>query len=421
MSLLLKNGTYINIDTLTFTPTDILVDETSGQLRFSADSPFTDAEISGAVTEDCSGKYIMHSFADGYQRPCLSMAFAHKEFDQHQLTYFRYLTQILWKVDDLLDKDLLYASALYAAITSAKNGTTFAVCRNESTKYIDGALNTIKKAFDEVGVSTLLSFAASQSNGFGTASKIIEANLNYMTENQALMGIAASYLATNEILEEVVRLCRKNNRGVLINVAEDNLDQANTMRDYKRRVVSRLYESGLMDFSSSILTNANYLDEHELDLINDKPAWVAQNPYGNFQRGILPFNSKWSEYNFMLGTDFSGASIPQCMRTAYYQSLGTENYKSSQQAFNSMNAVHNYIKINNFAGDGDNNLIVFDNPTPMTLDKSNIVKHLAYNFNNRDICMVISDGKIIVKNGTTTLVDEKEALKICAEQLKRIT
>ena len=400
MSLLLKNGTYINIDTLTFTPTDILVDETSGQLRFSADNPFTDAEISGAVTEDCSGKYIMHSFADGYQRPCLSMAFAHKEFDQHQLTYFRYLTQILWKVDDLLDEDLLYASALYAAITSAKNGTTFAVCRNESTKYIDGALNTIKKSFDEVGVSTLLSFAASQSNGFGTASKIIEANLNYMTDNQAIMGIAASYLATDAIVEEVARLCRKNNRGVLINVAEDNLDQANTMRDYKRRVVTRLYESGLMDFSSSILTNANYLDEHELDLINDKPAWVAQNPYGNFQRGILPFNSKWSEYNFM---------------------LGTENYKSSQQAFNSMNAVHNYIKINNFAGDGNNNLIVFDNPTPMTLDKSNIVKHLAYNFNNRDICMVISDGKIIVKNGTTTLVDEKEALKICAEQLKRIT
>jgi hypothetical protein len=35
--------------------------------------------------------------------------------------------------------------------------------------------------------------------------------------------------------------------------------------------------------------------------------------------------------------------------------------------------------------------------------------------------MVISNGKIIVKNGTTTLVDEKEALKICAEQLKRIT
>ena len=45
MSLLLKNGTYINIDTLTFTPTDILVDETSGQLRFSADNPITDAEI----------------------------------------------------------------------------------------------------------------------------------------------------------------------------------------------------------------------------------------------------------------------------------------------------------------------------------------------------------------------------------------
>ena len=421
MSLLLKNGTYINIDTLTFTPTDILVDETSGQLRFSADNPFTDAEISGAVTEDCSGKYIMHSFADGYQRPCLSMAFANKEFDQHQLTYFRYLTQILWKVDALMDEDLLYASALYAAITSAKNGTTFAVCRNESTQYIDGALNTIKKAFDEVGVSTLLSFAASQANGFSTAQKIMDTNAEFLTNNQAIMGIAASYLATNEILENVEHICRKNQKGVLINVAEDNLDQANTMRDYKRRVVTRLYESGLMNYTSSILTNANYVDDNERDLINDKPAWVVQNPCGNFQRGIMPFNSKWIEYNIMLGTDFSGASIPECMRTAYYQTLSTENYITPMQAYKSMNAIHNYIKINSFKGDEDNNLVVFGNPTPMTLDKSNFVKHLAYNFNNRDISMVISDGKIIVKNGTTTLVDEKEALKICAEQLKRIT
>ena len=421
MSLLLKNGTYINIDTLAFTPTDILVDETSGQLRFSADNPFTDAEISGAVTEDCSGKYIMHSFADGYQRPCLSMAFAHKEFDQRQLTYFRYLSQILWKVDALMDEDLLYASALYAAITAAKNGTTFAVCRNETSKYIDGALNTIKKAFDQVGVSTLLSFAASQSDGFNTALKIIDANAAFASDNQAIMGIAASYLATNEILETVEVICRKNQKGVLINVAEDSLDQANTMRDYKRRVVARLYESGLMNYTSSILTNANYVDDNERDLINDKPAWVVHNPCGNFQRGIVPFNSKWIEYNIMLGTDFSGASIIDSMRTAYYQTLSTENYITTQQAYNSMNAVHKYIKVNEFKGDGDNNLVVFSNPTPMALDKSNFIKHLAYNFSNRDIDMVISDGRIIVKDGTSTLVDEKDALKLCAEQLKRIT
>ncbi|MBR4441048.1 MAG: hypothetical protein IKS00_05800, partial [Bacteroidales bacterium] len=60
MSLLLKNGIYIDLDTLTFKSTDIFVDETSGQLRFSADNPFTDADISGATVEDCSGKYIMH-------------------------------------------------------------------------------------------------------------------------------------------------------------------------------------------------------------------------------------------------------------------------------------------------------------------------------------------------------------------------
>jgi hypothetical protein len=37
-----------------------------------------------------------------------------------------------------------------------------------------------------------------------------------------------------------------------------------------------------------------------------------------------------------------------------------------------------------------------------------------------DIRLVIANGKIIAKNGHTTLEDEKELLKFIAEQAKRI-
>ena len=420
MSLLLKNGTFLNIATLEFNAADILVEQGSGGLKFSTDGEFSQQELENAVVEDCTGKYIMHSFADGYQRPCLSLSFAASNFEQPQPTYFRYVTNLLWSIDSVLDYDLLYASALYAAINSAKNGTTFAVCRNESSNYISGALETINKAFNTVGVSTLLSFAASEANGYATAEKIVTENADYMLHNQAVMGIAASYLASNDLFANVSQICSERGRGVIINTAEDSIDQANTMRDHKRSTVTRIYESGLMDYSSSILVNANYLDDNERSLINNKPSWITHNPCANFQRGIVPFNSEWINKNIMLGSDFTGESIARNMRTAYFHSLQTDNKISPREAFDRMNAVHNYISTNNFEGDGDNNLVVFANNSPMQLCPENFVKHLTYNFDKSDISLVISDGRIIVKDGITTLVDENEALKICAEQIKRI-
>jgi hypothetical protein len=78
------------------------------------------------------------------------------------------------------------------------------------------------------------------------------------------------------------------------------------------------------------------------------------------------------------------------------------------------------LKTNGFKGDGDNNLIVFENNTPFELTADNFVKHFIFNKDTMDIRLVIANGKIIAKNGHTTLEDEKELLKFIAEQAKRI-
>ncbi|MCQ2974050.1 MAG: amidohydrolase family protein [Bacteroidales bacterium] len=420
MSLLLKNGTYIDIKNLKFYSTDILVDEKTERIQLSINNPFTQEQIENVQIEDCTGKYIMHSFADGFLRPGLSFSFVNKNYEISQPTYFKYVSNILWNIDSQLDKDLLYASSLYAAMMSAKNGTTFAICRNETSKYIEGSLSTIEEAFKQVGVSTLLSFSASEANGYATAEKIIAENQNYLTNHQGLMGIAASYLASDDLFETISNICKENNKGIIINTAEDNIDQTNTMRDHHKSAITRIFDSGLMDYNSTILLNANYLNDEERCFIKNKPAWIVQNPYGNLERGIIPFNSIWLGNKIMIGSDFTQQSISQCMRMAYMLSLNTDNKISDIEAFNRMNAVHNYINDNNFIGDKENNLIVFSNNTPIELNSENFIKHIAYNFNDRDINLVISDGKIIVKDNKTTLIDEKEVMKICSEQCKRI-
>ncbi len=416
MSLLLKNGTFIAHDTLEFKKVDVLVKEDNEQATFVDDYK----PQPGDTLVDCSGLYITHSFADAYVRPGLSLAAQAKVFTKKESTYFRYVSDILWNIDKCIDKELLYASSLYAALLAVRNGTTFAICRNESATFIEGSLAIVQAAFNKLGVSTLLSFAASEADGYAIAEREINENANFLSTNQGLMGIAASYLASDELITEVGKLCKKNNIGLLINAAEDNIDQVNTMRDHRRSVIMRLYESGLMDFPSTILANANSITDTERDYIKNKPSWIAQNPVGNFQRGIQPFNSAWLDNIVMLGSDFSSVSMPEAMRHAYFQTIKTDNEITVQTAYNRLNVIHKYLKTNGFKGDGDNNLIVFENNTPFELRQDNFAKHFIYNKNAVDIKLLISNGKIIAKNGHTTLEDENELLKFIAEQAKRI-
>lgn len=374
----------------------------------------------GDIVADCTGMYIIHSHADAYMRPGLSLAPNAKIFTKKEATYFRYVSDILWNIDKCMDKDLVYASALYSAINAARNGTTFAICRNESSKFIEGSLSVVSKAFDEVGITTLQTFAASEANGYATAEKAVGENAEYLSGRQGLMGIAASYLASDELIRAVADICKEKNVGMLVNAAEDNIDQVNTMRDHRRSVILRLYEAGLMDYESSVLANANHITDDERCYIKNKPAWISHNPCGNFQRGIRPFNSVWLDNNIMLGTDFTGKGVVDAMSHAFFQSLGSDNEISMKDAYNRLIAIHGYIRKNNFKGDGDGNLIVFENNSPFELGPSNFIKHLVYNANEFDTKLVIANGKIIAKNGHATLIDEKEALKFIAEQAKRI-
>ncbi len=419
MSLVLKNGTYINYSTLEFVKKDIIVDEQREALTFL--EPNTYKPVVGDQIADCTGRYIMHSFADAYMRPGLSLAAKADVFTKRQSTYFRYVSDILWKIDKCLDKDLVYASALYSAILAAQHGTTFAICRNESSVFIENSLSVVASAFDKVGISSLQTYAACEVNGYAVAEKAVNENAEFLSKKQGLMGIAASYLASNELLRKVADICKQKNIGILINSAEDNIDQVNTMRDYRRTAVLRLYEMGLMDYKSTILANCNAITNDERDYIKNKPSWITHNPCGNFQRGITPFNTIWLDNNIMLGSDYTNCSMPEAMSHAYFEALGTDFENSLTNAYNRLVAVHNYLRLNNFEGDGDNNLIVFENNSPFELSSNNIIKHLVYNRSVFDIKLVIAKGKIIAKNGHTTLLDEQEAYKYIAEQAKRIT
>ena len=415
MSVLLKNGTFIDHKTLKFSRVDVLVDENGLKLYEN-----NDVNISAEKIIDCSGRYITHSFADGYLRPGYVFVNSSKYFLHQKTQYFKFLSDVLWKYSQNLDEDLLRASAIYSAYNAIKNGCTFAVIRIEAPSVIEKSFKIVEEEFNKIGVSTLINYACGEINGYAKAEKTLQSNAEYIKNNQGLMGIDASFLAGKELLEETVSICQKSGVGAFINAAEDHIDEANTMRDYKKTAVQRLYDSGIMDFSSTILANCNAISGIERSCIKFKPCWTAENPVGNIQNAVQPFSSEWLDENIFYGSDYTNDSLIGCAKMSYFKALGTENAISTNEAYQRLRSIHKYIETNNFKGDGDNNLIVFDNALPIELNEENFVHQLIFNIKPENIKTVVSNGKIVYDNNVLLSADEKEIKKFCQTQINRI-
>jgi hypothetical protein len=82
--------------------------------------------------------------------------------------------------------------------------------------------------------------------------------------------------------------------------------------------------------------------------------------------------------------------------------------------------VHEYLQINSFDGDDENNLVILDYPSPTPINQDNFLGHFIYGFSSNNVQHVISNGKLIVKNRTIQTVNEKEILDFSKEQAKRL-
>ena len=113
--ILLKNGTYINWQTLEFLKTDILVEEgNAGKLKFPGEFP---AE-KNVKTIDCTGKLITKSFANGHHHAYSALAAGMPAPKKIPVNFPEILQYIWWTLDKALDPAMIRASALVTAMAA---------------------------------------------------------------------------------------------------------------------------------------------------------------------------------------------------------------------------------------------------------------------------------------------------------------
>lgn len=411
MSILLDNAIFIDWETLKFTPTSLLVTSgIDGSIRFLSKEEVSQMEKTFERI-DCSGKYVTKSFAVGHHHVYSALARGMGSPKKNPENFVEILEYIWWNLDKCLDLEMIEYSALTTAMACAKAGSTFVIDHHASPNAIKGSLETIAKAFDQVGVSHLLCYEITDRDDSEKTHKGLLETEEYLQKHQGLVGLHASFTVSDATLKKAVELSEKYHSGIHIHVAEDKADQEHCEKNYGKRVVERLHDFGVLESSKTILGHGLHLSENERKLILNSQSWMVQNMESNLNNKVGLFHAQGLGNRIMLGTDGMHSDMLQSAKAAFFagQQSDTIDYASAYQRFRN---VHHYLNSNNFAGDGENNLVVLDYDTPTAFHQDNFLVHFLFGWNSNHVKHVISNGEIIVKDRKIQKVDETEILNI---------
>jgi cytosine/adenosine deaminase-related metal-dependent hydrolase len=415
--ILLQNGTFIDWQTQEFRKTDILVEKgPKGNIKFISENAILGQELR---VIDCTGKFITKSFANGHHHVYSALARGMPPPKKNPQNFPEILQYIWWNIDKALDLEMIRSSALVTAMACAKNGVTFVIDHHASPSAVEGSLETIARAFDEVGVGHLLCYEISDRDGLETARKGLNETADYLAKYQGLVGLHASFTVGRETLKQAVQLAKETNSGIHIHVAEDLSDQKHCVDHYHLRVIERLSDAGALQFPKTILAHCLHLEEHERGLVNGSPAWVVQNMESNLNNSVGFFNSKGLGDHIMFGTDGMHSDMLRSAKAAFFSGHNYEtiDYAETYRRFRN---VHHYLGSNQFSGDGDNNLVVLDYDSPTPLSAENFYGHFLFGFESRHVTHVISQGRLIAEHGKVLTVDENAINYESRIQAKRL-
>jgi len=146
---------------------------------------------------------------------------------------------------------------------------------------------------------------------------------------------------------------------------------------------------------------------------------VVQNTESNLNNNVGYYNAQDLGDKLLFGTDGMHSDMLRSAQQAFFvgQGFDTIDYPGVYKRFRN---VHNYLSMNNFEGDGENNLVVMDYQSPTPLTGDNFLGHFVFGFNSNDVQHLISDGKLILKDKIIQNVNESEIMKFAQEQAIRL-
>lgn len=222
--------------------------------------------------------------------------------------FVQILERIWWRLDRALDEDSLRASARYYAAESALAGTTTLIDHHESPNLIDGSLDILADACQEIGIRALLCYGATERNGGRQEARrgLAECRRFIRTNQRPLVSgviaLHASFTVSDETIAEAAELCRDCETVMHVHLSEDLADVADANeRGYDGPLERLLDFEGLPP--GSILAHCVHCGADQVRTADEHRLWIVQNPRSNRGNRVGYPGALSASSRVALGTD----------------------------------------------------------------------------------------------------------------------
>jgi putative selenium metabolism protein SsnA len=245
----------------------------------------------GEAVEDCAGKLILPGLVCAHTHMYSALARGMPAPRTSTRTFPEILGKVWWKLDEALDQESIYYSALVGAIEAVRCGTTTIVDHHASPNAIPGSLDVIRAAFQAVGVRGVLCYEVTDRGGVRRRDAGLAENDRFLsaardeTLFRGLVGAHASFTLSDRTLDALGALTRHHRRGIHVHVAEAPDDVARTERDHGCGILDRLERFGLLD-ERAVLAHGVHLSPKDLERVRKARAWLVHNPRSNMNNGV---------------------------------------------------------------------------------------------------------------------------------------
>lgn len=419
--LLLKNGLIVtmNANNEVITQGNILV-EGSKIAMVGKDIP----EKADTII-DCTNQVVFPGFICAHTHLYSALLRGAPLLIDPPTDFTQNLQRIWWTMDEALTLEDAYTSTLYATYELALNGVTAYLDTYSGPNSIEGSLNRISKATQEVGIRGAICFEATERRSFEEGIRGLEENRHFISQNDpektlinGIYCLHASFTVSDELIHKAVDYAAETDSFKTIHTSEGLGDLHHNLEKYGKRTVERLHDEGFLG-PKTALAHAVHINENEMDLIAETHTNVAHNPKSNELNAVgvaqLPEMIQ-KGINIGIGNDGFIYDVIENMRTAYL--MHKLNHRNPSQlptplqvvqmiTINAAQAIGLKEQIGSIEKEKTADFTILDTsalPTP--IHEKNVYGHLVYgSFSRRDVKRVIVNGKTVVKNGVHTSLD----------------
>jgi len=324
--------------------------------------------------------------------------------------FHKILKNLWWKLDLMLDEDMIRASALMTVLESIRNGTTYIFDHHSSPNSTKGSLKVIADTLSEFGLRGTICFEVTDRNGLELTKQAVQENYDFIESNgenfKGMFGLHASFTLKDQTLRFVSNLIKDFETGIHIHLCEDKIDREISEKKFDASPLERLFKFNLVN-SKSILAHGIHLKKKEYRKIAEIGAAIALNPDSNMNNSVgLPEFKKFpAKLKLLPGTDGMHSNISKTIKQLFllYRHYGgsfADTFSFLQRIyFNQIDFVKKYfddfttLNLNERA-----DLIIWDYVPVNQLTAENFWGHFVYAVLERQPKTVIQNGKFYLKD-----------------------